>query len=300
VNRFVSAAFCVVLILFLSAVSVYYAFELMFHKWYVQILLSLFFSLTFGIIYILLIQTFSKQPLAQKSRYRLNASNILRGGFIMFIGFLISKPIEILILTLPISEEIAVYKQGLSTSFEKQTIALYATDINKLKTRQAYNEKIKNSLPPDEVLVIDNQLREIKTKQQEEIEKADDRIVHSAFFLQRIKFAINRHPISWFICVCIIFLFSVPAILVYTVSSDNDYYVGKRAKEREIVLDHYTDFTLRYTKVFADSYQLKNIFFYEKYLDPPFRTQRIQPPACQTETDFFTLFIGNGLPEKLL
>ena len=299
VIRFVGAAICVLVILLLSFISVYYAFELMFHMWYVQILLSLFFSFMFGIIYILLIQTFSKQPLAQKSRRRLNVSNILRGLFILFIGFLISKPIEIMILSGRLANDIEQYQAHLNLSFEKQVHAIYAGDISRLGSRLHTYKQMKGTVSGKDINAVSGQFNELKDKEQIAIRKAYDRINGSSFFLQRVRL-VGRYPFSLVICVLIITLFFIPVALIYTVSSDNVYYIDKRKQEHALVLSHYLNFRKLYAQSFEQSFGLANITFYESHTDPPFRTQRIPAPECSTEEEFFNRFRGNGLPQRLL
>ena len=298
VNRFFVAAMFVVGILALSFTSVYYAFELMFHVWYVQIVLSLFFSLMFGVIYVLLIQTFSKQALAQKRRSRLNASNILRGAYILLIGFLISKPIEILALSIPLQKDIENYKRKLNDSFESQTNTIYAPDINKLQSRIAAYQSISGT--ESYLSQLSDQLNKIEAQKQTEIDQAGDRIDHSKFFLQRINYATKDYPVSWVICVVIVAIFFVPAVLVYAISSNNKYYSNKKKDEHERILNHYLSFRTVYTQAFIDHLGLAGVEFYESHTDPPFRTERIPAPACDSETDFFNRFKGHGLPQRLL
>lgn len=298
--RFLAATLFVVFILVISFFSVYYAFELMFHIWHVQILLSLFFSFMFGVIYVLLIQTFSKQPLAQKSRFRLNLSNILRGGFILFIGFLISKPLEIFILSESLDNDISSYKDELGIKFEKQTHAIYAADIKVLEDRKRRYASMGTSIPISYIQEVSSQLNNLYTQESSAIDKAHIRIEQSSFFLQRVRFAVNHYSMSWIICLIIITLFTIPAILVYTVSSNDRYYVNKREAEKSMVYNHYLQFNKLYTEVFADRFQIKNMVFYESHVDPPFRTERIPSPLCESEKEFFNRFKGYGLPEKLL
>jgi hypothetical protein len=300
VDRFFLAAVCVIAILILSFISVYYAFELMFHMWYVQILLSLFFSLMFGVIYVLLIQTFSKQPLAQKRRYRLNISNILRGSFILFIGFLISKPIEIIALSSPLHKDIENYRKALNTSFDKQIRAIYASDINKLKSRQTVYQQLVPSGSENYFDKLSTQIADLEMQEQTAINKAHIRIDQSSFFLQRVRLATGRYRSSWIICIIIITLFFIPAMLVYTISSNNEYYISKGLAEHALVLSHYLHFRKLYTEIFADHFRLKNIEFYESHSDPPFRTELIAAPHCNNEKDFFNRFRGYGLPQRLL
>ncbi|SJZ62737.1 DUF4407 domain-containing protein [Sediminibacterium ginsengisoli] len=296
-DRFHWAAIFVAVILMLSLFSVYYAFELMFHKWYVQFLLSLFFSLMFGIIYVLLLQTISKKPLGQKQGRWFNVPNLLRGGFILFIGFLLSKPVEIFILSMPLDKDIARYRQELNISFEQQTKKIYAADIARLQMRQSIAKNLGNE---DDLQQLSVRIRALELQQSRAIQNASARISGSPFFLERVRLAAKHYRSSWVICLVILILFFTPALLVYTVSSNNRYYIGKNEAEEALVMTHYLRFRDLYTKNFLERYNLSGISFYETHTDPPFRNHRTKAPGCDSQKDFFNRFRNYGLPERIL
>ena len=296
-DRFHLAAIFVMVILVLSIFSVYYAFELMFHIWYVQVMLSLFFALMFGIIYVLLLQTISKKPLGQKQGRWFNVPNILRGGFILFIGFLLSKPIEVFILSISLDNDIDLYRKELNTSIGKQTREIYAADIARLRTRQSVLKNIGNG---NDLNQLSDQIIKLQSQQDTAIQKANTQISQSPFFLQRMRRATNHYRVSWVICLIILILFFTPALLVYTVSSNSRYYIGKNQTEEALVREHYLLFRELYTECFLERYRIKGMEFYEVHTDPPFRNHRIEVPGCESEKDFFNSFKSYGLPERIL
>ncbi|MGB4400118.1 MAG: DUF4407 domain-containing protein, partial [Daejeonella sp.] len=133
IHKFYIAGLLVILILLLSFFSVFYAFELMFHMWYAELFLALFFSLMFFTIYVLLIQTFSKEVLP-KSQFQpiFNLSNLSRLGFVCLISFIISQPIKIFLLSENLEEGIKIYKIELFNTFNQSLESLHSSDQAKL------------------------------------------------------------------------------------------------------------------------------------------------------------------------
>lgn len=294
--RFVWAARFVALILLLSFVSVYYAFELMFHNWFAQVMLSLFFSLMFATIYVLLIQTFSKQPLGDQGRmFGLNISNASRGAFILFIGFLIAKPIEILVLAKYVGKDIITYKENLKRKFAKTTDLVYSSDLAKLQRNLTFFKSMGTTIPKKELMEIQDRIDAIHEKMKAIVNATNQSIDNSDFFLKRIELSTQNYLISWFFCALIIFLFATPVIVIYTISSSSEYYQLKRDKDVSLVVNQYNQFLLAYSQTFEKTFQLMDIQFYEIHSDAPFRTMRVSPPVYSSQEEFLKPFIGNGL-----
>lgn len=292
ISKFVLAGMFVVFILILSFVSVYYAFDLMFNIWEVQILLSLFFSMMFATIYVLLLQTFSKRAFGGEGKHsKLNLSNITRGLFIVFIGFLLSKPIEILYLRNELNDEIDYYKKTISLQLERQTEGIYKTDIIKLKTKIASFKGVLSELQKEDLSKLNFSLEELLNKIEVLKTNANNKIKNSDYFTKRVIIASTKYPSSWLICGVIILCFSLPVGLIYTISSDDEYYALKRHHDEALVKYHYEIFIKKYSETFKKKFNIENIQFYEPWQDPPFRTKRIEKKIALQQNDFFKPFL---------
>ena len=105
--KFYLSSVIILFIAFVSFVSIVYAIELLFHAIIVEVLLSTFLSLLFLLLFIFIVNTFTKDA---RQRKLLNLSNITRLGFVMFIGFIISKPIEAFLYRHTIETDIVQHK----------------------------------------------------------------------------------------------------------------------------------------------------------------------------------------------
>jgi len=237
----------IILIFILSFISIYYAFDMMFNKWYVEWLLSAFFSCLFVLIYILLVHTFSKAVLpSMSSNIFLNTSNVFRVGYVIFMGFVISQPLETFILKDKLDADIASYKTFLLADFENKITLLYK------------NEKSPNVT--ENVQIARN--------------KASNKVNNSEFFVKRVQLANAKYPVSWIICFLVITLFFLPGFLIYSISGQNAYYQAKHNYEKTLVVTDYELFKEKYSMLFENKLQMRGIAFYEPFEDPPFNTIR--------------------------
>lgn len=85
---------------------------------FLVLLLALFFALVISNIYLLLISTFSKNklPIKRMPRSRI-FSWIIRFGFLMYIGILVSKPVELLLIGDRITNELVEHREKEAEKF---------------------------------------------------------------------------------------------------------------------------------------------------------------------------------------
>lgn len=280
IAKFYLSGFFVAAIVGISFMAVYYAFDLMFHKWYAEVLLSAFFSLTFLTIYLLLIQTFSKEtlPATYKTTF-FNTSNITRICFVLLISFLIAQPVKIFLLSDQLEGDVAAYKVRLYNEFSNDVARLYQKDLDKL-------EKRKLAYQGSAGLMAENnrQLAAIQTRLTQDKQAAYQKINSSDFFLKRIEFA-GMYRSSWWICLLVIAIFAFPVYLIYSISDDSKYYSEKRASDHGLVLKEYQDFKEIYHTIFKQKYGL-DIQFHEAFEDAPFNWVRKAEPERGNNDDF--------------
>ena len=284
--KFFISGFFVILIFVISFFSVFYGFDLMFNMWYAELLLASFFSLTFLTIYILLIQTFSKEtlPSSYKTTF-FSTSNITRICFVLLISFLIAQPIKIFFLKDILDNEISGYKDSLYKEFEVKSRKLYQNDLGRLNKR--YTEYNRLTYNGSSLLItqIEDQINEINNRIEKDDQAAYFKISNSDFFLKRIVLA-NKYPQSWFICLIVMAIFSIPVYLIYSISDHSNYYLLKKDRDHKLVLDEYEKFKVRYHSIFQTNYG-KDIPFCELYEDPPFNKIKKPEPVYLDHNDFY-------------
>lgn len=282
-KRFYLSALLIITVTVLTSISIYYAIVLLFHSILFEILLSLFFSLLFVCIYIFLLNTFSKEN--RKHRNALNASNAIRIGFIAFMGFLIAQPLAILLHAAPLAADVENYKSKLLKNHSQKITALTKRELTNLTTQYRYyadqKDKFGTSFYNDQLHKIDSTLKSIRHKTAALEFAAYQTINNNSFFLYRVKKLNYSYPLSWLLSLLIILLFILPGYLVYSISSQDQYYQLKKARERKLVSDAYNCFAASYEKLFD-----RKITIFSRYKDPPFNSIRKQPPVAATMRDF--------------
>jgi len=294
--KFYIAAVAILVILLISACSILYAMELLFHMLHVELVLAIFVSLLFVFIYIFLLNTFSKNIFKpdegkdEKTWYRkIKLSDIIRTGFVVFMAFLISKPVEVFIFQNKLTDKVKTHRVEILSEYNHQLEKLNNKDIRQLQTSIVFYKKQAINYPSpmllQQIAKLSGKISDIKNKQAVEMQHASIRVEKSDFLLFRIK-EVGKDPISWAICAGMIGLFLLPGFLIYSISATDAYYKLKREYEVSMVLEEHRAFEDLYTDIFKQTYQLDRIY-YTKFLDPPFNNVPKPKPTFQSQNDFF-------------
>jgi Domain of unknown function (DUF4407) len=277
--KFYLSSVIILVIAGISLASIAYAIELLFHVVMVEILLSTFLTSLFVLLFIFIVNTFTKDA---RQRTLFNASNITRLGFVMFIGFIISKPIEAFLYRNRIKADIENYKQQLIKDHALKIDQLFDHDLTRLTAEKVKYEGL--GLTGD-ISKIDQQVASIGQKKKELASTSAFRIEQGAYFIYRIKVIAGKYPGAWLISLFIVTLFLLPVYLIYSISSDEEYFKRKHAQEKKMVEIAYHAFIQKYSEIFLTLYNAK-LYFYSKYEDPPFNTILKKPPVCKSANDF--------------
>lgn len=281
--KFYLSSVIIMLIACISFASIAYAIELLFHAPVVEILLSTFLSSLFVLLFIFIVNTFTKDA---RQRKLLNLSNITRLGFVMFIGFIISKPIEAFIYRDAIEADVEDHKVQLIKEHRLKIDQLFADDLNRLaveKSKYIYLNGM-NGFGAD-ILQIDQQVTLIEQKKKDLTTTSAFRIAQGAYFIFRIKVISGKYPGAWIVSLGVVLLFLSPVFLIYSISSAEAYFLRKNAQEKRMIETSYKAFTHKYSEIFQTQYNV-NLEFYSKYEDPPFNTILKKLPDCKSVNDF--------------
>lgn len=297
--KFYTAAVIIVLILLLTFCSIFYATDMLFHIFQAELMLAGFISFLFVLIYIFLLNTFSKQVRTDKKQEgvwwkRIRLSNIVRIGFVIFIAFLVSKPVEIFVFRERLEPNVESYKSNMFTSYREKIESLTNTDVQKIKHSLAFYQtqfsKYPSSAINDQIKNLTAQLAEIQTNQINNFEVAKQRIEESDFVLYRIQ-TVSHYAFSWLICLAIILLFLIPGLLIYSISTNDTYYKIKQDWEKRLIYEKYSAFCKWYTDIFKNNFNIDRSC-YSIFEDPPFNEKRKSQPSFQTQDIFIKKFSG--------
>lgn len=260
-KRFLSIGGCVLFILVFCFVSSLYAFVEMFDALFVGFLLSLFLSFTITNIYLLLLYTLAKNTLPHVAKK--GAAFLSRGirvGFVCFISIIVSKPIETLIYSSKLDEDIEEFKTN--TILANRDSIIYHTNFKISEINTLAFSEIEKTQIADSLIKIGYQ----------DIKSVVKLVQSSNYFLQRIIFLHTKHPTCWLFTIVCMLIFLSPIYFKYLLV-DTRYYELKRDIEMRIITVNYFAFKRRYANCF---FRLtgKTIEFSEPFIDAPFNTQR--------------------------
>lgn len=290
-RKYFQASIALLMVLILSIGSVFYGTDLLFHIWQAELLLALFISGLFGCIYIFLLTTLSKLT---RERKLMNVSNCVRIGFLIFMAFLISKPIEVFVFSAKLDRKVEDHRAGLYQNYERRLDQKIEADkielekkIKLLETRLSLY-----SFPAfaQELETLKNTLQQMHADKKADLLLASRRITQSDFLLFRIQ-EVVREPLAWLVCVVITILFFLPGYLIYSIPVDDVYYDKKAELEQRIVLEEYRRFVTQYRQLFKEKWGVETEF-YTCFEDPPFNTVRIKKQEGLSNADFIARYLG--------
>ncbi|MET0464075.1 MAG: DUF4407 domain-containing protein [Chitinophagaceae bacterium] len=281
------AAVCLLLVTVISIVSIFYGVDLLFHVWYIEVFLSVFIALLFGCIYIFLLNTFSKS-VKPKGKANWNSSNVVRFGFVLFMAFLISKPIEVWLFQPALKLPVEKYKRVLLKKYDRKLDSLFIRDQEKLQNAVEKLEKqqllFRSAGTEVQLTALMAEINELRSRKDSYLQVAKNRIGQSSYLLYQIQL-ISTTWQSWAICLLMTVLFILPAYLIYSISGNDVYYRMKKDREQRLVLHQYEVFISRYQQLFLEKWNI-NTAVYTNFIDPPFNTKKKGLPAAVGQAEF--------------
>ena len=293
-GNFYWAAFVLVFIFMMTFWTVRTAVEMMFHRLFVELLLSAFFSVLFCLIYVFLLNTFSKQSIATR-RKLFSLANVCRFGFVFIMAYMLSKPLEISIYKNYVDQKTIAYKGKLIESYSARMDSMMLQDkelLNAHKNRLVVQQQTyPTKMLSQEIFLIDRKLLSIQTQKEDFLSIVKDKMDASSFFVYKVR-CVAAYPGGWVVCFAVLVLFLLPGYLVYSISEDDAYYKAKKAYEDDIIKNDYKWFLHSYNKIFNEQYQ-KDIHYYNNFVDAPFNKIRKGDYEYKPQTDFLKQFLSS-------
>jgi ABC-type multidrug transport system fused ATPase/permease subunit len=273
-NRFKAIGGFVTAIFALCFISCYFTFTKLFQNYFIGIPIGIFFSYMITNIYLLLLYTLSKNSFPCKTDKAAQLFSIsIRVVFICFIAIIVSKPIETILFSMPLENEIESYKQEQIDKYRKSTAEYYDAETKNLKL---IIEKQKNLYDNAETSQIGNYEKLLKKKelQKDELIASMIKLVsNSNYYIQSIVILNTKYRTCWLITLFTMFVFLFPAYLKNFLGEQSFYYETKRTIENRLVKEEYASFKARYNLLFQEHLN-QNIQFSEPFIDAPFNTIR--------------------------
>ena len=297
--RFYISSAIIGLIFITSVISIFYAVELLFHMVFIEIILSAFISFLFILIYIFLINTFSKDTSrvspGNKSTTlieRIRSADVVRTAFVILMAFLISKPLEVFIFKDKLNKKTIDYKKILLSEYEERIKNTNVADLNKLQNQHSFFQTQLDKYPSPSlqysIALINSQIDAIKSKEKNNLAAAEIKIRSSDYFIYRVAW-VSRQPVSWLICLGVTILFLLPGFLIYSIPGDDTYFKLKRDKENKLIIQEYKLFKYRY-RHFFHAYHKIDIVPYTNFEDPPLNTRRKPKPLFNSQDAFLNRY----------
>lgn len=273
-NRFIAIGGFVSVIFGLCFISCYFTFTQLFQNYFIGIPIGIFFAYMITNIYLLLLYTLSKNSFPCKTDKAAQLFSILiRVVFICFIAVIVSKPIETIIFSMPLENEIEAYKLEQIDKYKKSTTEYYDAETKNLRI---IIEKQKSLYTNSETSQVGNYELLLQKKELEKIElisSMTNLVSNSNYYIQSIVILNSKYRSCWLITIFSIFVFLFPAYLKNFLGVQSSYYETKRKIENRLVKEEYTKFKTSYNQLFQKHLN-KNIHFSESFIDAPFNTIR--------------------------
>ena len=263
-SRFTGIGVLVSIIFSLCFVSCFLTFTGLLQNLWIGIVIGLFFAWMITNIYLFLLYTLSKTgfPYIPNKTARFISVSI-RLIFIAFISIIVSKPIESLIFSKPLAQDIQVFKQEKIKRYTQLTHEYLDKEI------QEYKKLLTGSNDEFYSRLIEDRERK-KLTLTTSMEKL---VSKSNYYIQGIIILNKKYPISWSITVFILILFIIPTYLKIFIHKDSIFYKTKHYVESHLVKYEYELFKEKYNEIFNYKYGL-DLHYDEHYSDAPFNTKR--------------------------
>lgn len=288
-NRFALIGALVACVIVVSFISVTGAFIHFFDFILFDIAIGACFALMMANIYILLLYTLSKNLLPHISSKGARWISIsLRIAFIAVFAMIVSKPLELLLFSPLLENDIEIHKQNEYKSGEAVINSLYDRSFNELERLIQLGDASAASI-----------LATKKTERVETLLQLQKQIESSDYYLQQIRILNSKYLFTWLFTLIMIVLFLAPVYFKYLMEEENEFYQKKKKIEAQIVLDEYASFKARYKAFWKGFFQdlevrppgknekmnvvlaeiiQKNYEFEVVFADPPFNTIRKKDP----------------------
>ena len=268
----------VISILIITGVSFTYGVYELLESYYFGIAIGLYFAFVILLLYLFILYTLTKNVLPKNEGSRIGkiGSYGIRFGFLVFLGVIVSQPIEYslfsdevdLLLYENIVKEIEIRNQKLNNEY-----------VLKLKENQSLNLSSE---------LINNDIIRFQNDKKERLRNFIDYQYSRNFFIRKM-ILMDTSKETWYIWVfssVFIIVFISPIVIKSRITLNSDYYENKKRIQNKLVLGHYDSFVKEYNKLLDTNFGALNLSWQTKYQNPPFNTIKIKGIELQSDSEF--------------
>lgn len=271
-NGFARIGLYVAAVFALCFASSYLAFINLFPNRFVGVALALFFAWMITNIYLLLLYTLSKNILPHKKGKKTHIfSIVLRTFFICFIAVFVSKPLEALIFSGSLDQEIKIHKREKLVEYGSGIEEFYAGEMIEFKQMLENQKKLGGAARNETIAKYQRLLADKENEKEQALADMRRLVENSNYYIYGIALLNNKYPQCWLLTLLSISIFLAPAALKNFISEESEYYRRKRKIEIYLVREEYLEFKMQYRQVLREKFGAERNFS-EPFADAPFNT----------------------------
>ena len=268
----------VIIILLGTGVSFTYGIYELLESYYFGLIIGIYFAGVILILYLFILYTLTKNVLITSDSSKIGriCSYTIRVGFLVFLGVIVSQPIEYSLFS---NEVDSLLNKDIIKEIENRNQKLNNEYVYKLKEYQIQN--FSKDILKQEVIRFQNE-KNIRLKNYLDYQ-------YSRNFFIRKMILMDTSSETWYIWIfsgLFILVFISPIILKSRISLNSDYYINVKRIQSKMVLDHHQAFIEEYNRILKSNYQSLNLSWQTKYKNPPFNTVKINDLELQSDSEF--------------
>ncbi|SFN61435.1 protein of unknown function [Bizionia echini] len=268
----------VLFVLLITGISFTYGVYELLESYYFGLLIGIYFAFVILFLYLFILHTLTKNVLPTKDTSITGkiGSYIIRIGFLVFLGVIVSQPIEYSMFSNKVD---FLLNENIVKEIEQRNLKLNNEYVYKLKERQDLN--LSENILSDEVSRFQNEKNE-RLKNYVEYQYSRN------FFIKKM-ILMDTSKATWFIWIfsgVFILIFISPVLIKSRIALSSNYYKNKKRIQSELILKHHQNFVEEYNQILRKKYETLNLSWKTKYQDPPFNTIKIKGLELQNDSEF--------------
>lgn len=274
-----------------SAVSMAYGVHQILESTSADIVIGCYCGLFIFILYIFLLHTLSRNVLPGNKHdwFGKLVSYVIRVGFLVFLGLLVTQPISSFVFQNQVENELITFKNHEIKEVNNRLNIYYAEKLKEARKKLTSKNQIIQEIRNNERLK-NRELREFFKSQEERnyfIRKM--LILNTLFYFDKKSHAdVNTSLVlySWALDLLFIFIFVAPVFLKALISISTGYYKTKRIIETGIIDGHHRRFVVSYNEILRKNYPDSQLQYSTIYKDSPYNTELKSQPGFKDKNDF--------------
>jgi hypothetical protein len=276
--RFSVMGIFVITILLITGISFTYGVYELLESYYFGFAIGVYFAFVILFLYLFILYTLTKNVLPKRGNSKMGriASYSIRIGFLVFLGVIVSQPIEYGLFS---SQVDSLLNKDIIQEIESRNQKLNKEYVYKLKESQSLN------LSKD---LLNVEVARFQIDKTSRLKNYIDYQYSRNFFIRKM-ILMDTSSSTWYIWIfsgLFIAIFISPILIKSRISIDSGYYKNKKRIQNKLILDHHYVFVKEYNKILTTNYEALNLSWQTKYQDPPFNTVRINDIVYQNDSEF--------------